>query len=88
MAAGTPTADGRARRLADGNRIPLLGLGVWQVRDGRECEDAGRWRWTPAHLFGDHLEEFDRDLRQLLAHAGADGCFSEQLRAMALDVWR
>jgi diketogulonate reductase-like aldo/keto reductase len=24
--------------LADGARIPLLGLGVWQVRDGRECE--------------------------------------------------
>jgi diketogulonate reductase-like aldo/keto reductase len=29
--------------LADGNEIPTLGLGVWQVRDGRECEDAVRW---------------------------------------------
>jgi 2,5-diketo-D-gluconate reductase A len=37
------TADGRARVLADGNEIPLLGLGVWQVPDGRECEDAVRW---------------------------------------------
>ena len=37
------TADGRARVLADGNEIPLLGLGVWQVNDGRECEDAVRW---------------------------------------------
>ena len=43
MAAGDVTADGRARMLADGNEIPLLGLGVWQVRDGRECEDAVRW---------------------------------------------
>jgi diketogulonate reductase-like aldo/keto reductase len=31
------------RVLTDGNEIPLLGLGVWQVPDGRECEDAVRW---------------------------------------------
>jgi 2,5-diketo-D-gluconate reductase A len=35
--------DGRARALADGNRIPFLGLGVWQVPDGPECVDAVRW---------------------------------------------
>ena len=29
--------------LSDGNRIPLLGLGVWQVESGRECVDAVRW---------------------------------------------
>jgi diketogulonate reductase-like aldo/keto reductase len=40
MATGTLTADGRARVLADGNEIPLLGFGVWQVPDGRECEEA------------------------------------------------
>jgi len=32
-----------ARTLADGNEIPLLGLGVWQIPDGRECVDAVRW---------------------------------------------
>jgi diketogulonate reductase-like aldo/keto reductase len=37
------TADGRARALADGNEIPMLGLGVWQVPDGPECVDAVRW---------------------------------------------
>ncbi len=31
------------RELADGNRIPVLGLGVWQVPDGPECVDAVRW---------------------------------------------
>jgi 2,5-diketo-D-gluconate reductase A len=31
------------RRLADGNHIPLLGLGVWQVPDGPECVNAVRW---------------------------------------------
>jgi diketogulonate reductase-like aldo/keto reductase len=37
------TADGRARVLADGNEIPLLGFGVWQVDDGRETMDAVGW---------------------------------------------
>src|ERR1700677_5071119 len=31
------------RGLADGERIPLLGLGVWQVPTGSECEQAVRW---------------------------------------------
>jgi 2,5-diketo-D-gluconate reductase A len=29
--------------LADGNRLPMLGLGVWQVPDGPTCVDAVRW---------------------------------------------
>jgi 2,5-diketo-D-gluconate reductase A len=32
-----------ARELADGHRIPVLALGVWQVPDGPECVDAVRW---------------------------------------------
>src|SRR3954447_16560902 len=43
MADTALTADGRARRLRDGNEIPLLGLGVWQVRPGEETENAVRW---------------------------------------------
>lgn len=30
------------RALSDGNRIPLLGLGVWQVENGPECVNAVR----------------------------------------------
>ncbi len=30
-------------KLADGNQLPILGLGVWQVPDGPACEDAVRW---------------------------------------------
>jgi diketogulonate reductase-like aldo/keto reductase len=41
--AGEVTQNGRARVLGDGNEIPLLGLGVWQVPDGPECENAVRW---------------------------------------------
>jgi diketogulonate reductase-like aldo/keto reductase len=43
MEAGSEPADRRTRVLADGNEIPLLGLGVWQVPDGRASEDAMRW---------------------------------------------
>jgi diketogulonate reductase-like aldo/keto reductase len=35
--------DRRARSLGDGTWIPLLGLGVWQVPNGPECEYAVRW---------------------------------------------
>jgi 2,5-diketo-D-gluconate reductase A len=31
------------RRLADGNEMPVLGLGLWQVPNGPECENAVRW---------------------------------------------
>jgi len=40
MAEQTATA---VRRLADGNEMPVLGLGVWQVPNGPECENAVRW---------------------------------------------
>jgi diketogulonate reductase-like aldo/keto reductase len=33
----------RARSLADGNAMPLLGLGVWQVPNGPETERSVRW---------------------------------------------
>jgi methylglyoxal/glyoxal reductase len=41
--AGPVTEDGVARILADGSKLPLLGLGLWQVPDGPECVDAVRW---------------------------------------------
>jgi diketogulonate reductase-like aldo/keto reductase len=35
--------DERVRELSDGNSIPLLGLGVWQVPDGTPTVNAVRW---------------------------------------------
>jgi SAM-dependent methyltransferase len=41
------------------------------------------------HLFGDRLPAFEADLRALLAgHAGPGGVFSQQMREIAVDVWR
>jgi 2,5-diketo-D-gluconate reductase A len=30
-------------KLSDGSQLPLLGLGVWQVPDGKTCENSVRW---------------------------------------------
>ena len=35
--------DERTCALADGNELPMLGLGVWQMANGSECVDAVRW---------------------------------------------
>jgi 2,5-diketo-D-gluconate reductase A len=43
MTTNAVTADGRARVLADGNEMPMIGLGVWQVPNGAQCVNAVRW---------------------------------------------
>jgi diketogulonate reductase-like aldo/keto reductase len=43
MTADPVASNGRLRVLADGHRMPMLGLGVWQVADGPECVNAVRW---------------------------------------------
>ena len=64
------TQDGRARALADGHRLPLLALGVWQVPDGPACVDAvrsalelGYRHIDTAQLYGNE-ESVGRALRQ------------------------
>jgi 2,5-diketo-D-gluconate reductase A len=42
MSTDVVTADGKSRVLADGNEMPLLGLGVWQVPNRAECVTAVR----------------------------------------------
>jgi diketogulonate reductase-like aldo/keto reductase len=37
------TESEKTRVLGDGNPIPLLGLGVWQIPNGPECVNAVRW---------------------------------------------
>jgi len=33
----------RVHELSDGTQIPVLGLGVWQIPNGPDCENAVRW---------------------------------------------
>ena len=44
--------------------------------------------WAAPHLFGARLAEFDDELRRLLDRASSDGRFIEQMRPIALDIWR
>ncbi len=43
MRNGADSTDDQRRVLADGHTIPTLSLGVWQVPNGPECENAVRW---------------------------------------------
>jgi diketogulonate reductase-like aldo/keto reductase len=43
MATTPPNPGSHVRTLADGNHIPVLGLGVWQVPNGPVCVNAVRW---------------------------------------------
>src|SRR4051794_10375773 len=58
MTSGTVTADGRARVLADGNEIPLLGLRVCQAPDGPECENAVRGALDPGDRQADTAQAY------------------------------
>ncbi len=61
MAVGDVTANGRARVLVDGNEIPLLGFGVWQVSEGRECEDAVRWALEAGYRHIDTAQAYSNE---------------------------
>jgi diketogulonate reductase-like aldo/keto reductase len=54
-------AIGKTRVLADGNEVPLLGLGVWQVSDGRECEDAVGWALQAGYRHVDTAQAYGNE---------------------------
>src|SRR3954471_18290844 len=66
------SADGRTRRLADGNEIPLLGFGVWQVPEGRTCEDAVRWALEAGYRHIDTAQAYgnERSVGKALRDSG------------------
>ena len=44
--------------------------------------------YAAPHLFGDRAPRFEQGLRTLLADVSPDGMFSEQMREIAVDIWR
>src|SRR4051812_12929887 len=68
----TVTTDGRARVLADGSEMPLLGLGVWQVQKGPECENAVRWALELGYRHIDTAQAYgnERSVGRALADSG------------------
>jgi 2,5-diketo-D-gluconate reductase A len=72
MATDVVTAAGRARVLADGSEIPLLGLGVWQVSNDRDCLDAVRWALELGYRHIDTAQAYgnERSVGQGLRESG------------------
>ncbi|HUA41328.1 MAG TPA: aldo/keto reductase [Streptosporangiaceae bacterium] len=61
MAAGEIAADGHAHVLADGNKIPMLGLGVWQVPNGPACVNAVRWALELGYRHIDTAQAYENE---------------------------
>jgi diketogulonate reductase-like aldo/keto reductase len=60
----TPDAisgDGRRRLLADGQQMPMLGLGVWPIPDGPECVDAVRWALEAGYRHIDTAQDYGNE---------------------------
>ncbi|HEY3632835.1 MAG TPA: aldo/keto reductase [Jatrophihabitantaceae bacterium] len=69
-------AQGANRRaLADGNSIPLVGLGVWQVPDGPECVNAVRAALEVGYRHIDTAQAYgnERSVGQGLRDSGVPG---------------
>jgi 2,5-diketo-D-gluconate reductase A len=66
------TADERVRALADGNHMPTLGLGVWQVPDGPECVGAVRWALEAGYRHIDTAQAYgnEESVGQALRESG------------------
>src|SRR3981081_2206316 len=55
------TTDARVRVLADGTKIPLLGLGVWQVPNGPTTVNAVRWALELAYRHIDTAQVYGNE---------------------------
>jgi 2,5-diketo-D-gluconate reductase A len=61
MNVNAATAGGGARLLADGNQVPVLGLGIWQVPDGRDCVNAVRWALDAGYRHVDTAQAYGNE---------------------------
>ncbi|WP_327636592.1 aldo/keto reductase [Kribbella sp. NBC_00482] len=49
------------RQLSNGTEIPVLGLGVWQVDDGAECERAVTWALEAGYRLIDTAQAYQNE---------------------------
>src|SRR5271154_1848267 len=52
----------KARRLLSGARLPSLGLGVWQVPEGPDCERAVRWALESGYRLIDTAQAYANEV--------------------------
>jgi 2,5-diketo-D-gluconate reductase A len=48
-------------KLSDGNQLPMLGLGVWQVPDDATCENAVRWALELGYRHIDTAQAYENE---------------------------
>jgi len=87
---GTPTGETdiyRAAGFKGPRRIEIPGQVVTRTADGVVAAVFSVSSSSP-HLFGDRCGAFLTELRQLLLNASPGGTFSEQMRAIEVDIWR
>jgi len=90
LAAGTPGEEDAIYRAAGFELAEQLEVPGWPVDRTAEEVMAAVYSLSGSapHLFGDRLQSFDAELRQLLNDASPDGRFSEQMRPVGMDIWR
>jgi diketogulonate reductase-like aldo/keto reductase len=74
MTVSQVTGDGRAITLADGNELPMLGLGVWQVADGADAVNSVRWALELGYRHIDTAQAYGNEasVGQALHDSGVD----------------
>jgi hypothetical protein len=77
----------RAAGFDDRHRIEIPGDIVERTSDQIVAGIFSLSSSTP-HLFGERRDAFEADLRRLLHDANPSGIFSEQMRDIAVDIWR
>jgi diketogulonate reductase-like aldo/keto reductase len=51
----------QTKTLSDGTQAPLLGLGVWQVDDGSDCETSVRWALEAGYRLIDTAQAYGNE---------------------------
>lgn len=90
LIAGTPGGEDviyRAAGLTGPSRLEIPGQIVNRSTDEVAAGVCSLSSAAP-HLFGDRLEQFDAELRRLLADTARAGQCSEVLPPIAIDIWR
>ena len=81
--------DARIFRTAGFTGPTQLEVPGWVVdRDAEEVvASVFSMSYAAPHLFGDRVGQFEVELRTMLKLASPTGQFSEQMRAIAIDLW-
>ena len=77
----------RAAGFVRPTRIEVPGHGVTRSAD-QVVASVFSLSYAAPHLLGDRAFEFEQELRALLRDCSPEGEFSEQMREIALDIWR